>query len=103
MIGAIDCTHVAIRAPHLNEYIYINRKNIHSINVQLICDANMVILNTVARWPGSTHDSFIVRNCSVGNRLEDGAGRNGWILAKHFKIKTNRSPIWFLLFRAYIR
>ena len=48
VIGAIDCIHVAIRAPHFNEYIYINRKNIYSINVQLICDANMVILNAVA-------------------------------------------------------
>ena len=96
VIGAIDCTHVAIRAPHLNQYIYVNRKNIHTINVQVICDANMVILNAVARWPGSTHDSFIVRNCSVGNRLEDGAGRDGWLLGKF-------GPIWFLLFRAYIR
>ena len=103
MIGAIDCTRVAIRAPHLNKYIYINSKDILSINVQLICDANMVILNAVARWPGSTHNSFTVRNCSVGNRLEDGAGRDGRLLGKHLKIKTNRSPIWFLLFRAYIR
>ncbi|RXN11623.1 nuclease HARBI1 [Labeo rohita] len=80
VIGAIDCTHVAIRAPHVNEYMYVNRKNFHSINVQLICDARMAILNAVARWPGSTHDSFIVRNCSVGNRLEAGAGRDGWLL-----------------------
>ncbi|KAL1256529.1 hypothetical protein QQF64_012074 [Cirrhinus molitorella] len=40
----------------------------------------MGILNAVARWPGSTHDSFIVRNSSVGNRLEAGAGRDGWLL-----------------------
>ncbi|KAL2099665.1 hypothetical protein ACEWY4_004059 [Coilia grayii] len=82
VIGAIDCTHVAIRAPHVNEYMYVNRKNFHSINVQLICDARMAILNAVARWPGSTHDSFIVRNCSVGNRLEAGAGRDGWLLGR---------------------
>ncbi|KAL2082806.1 hypothetical protein ACEWY4_022624 [Coilia grayii] len=80
VIGAIDCTHVAIRAPHVNEYMYVNRKKFHSINVQLICDAHMAILNAVVRWPGSTHDSFIVRNCSVGNRLEAGAGRDGWLL-----------------------
>lgn len=86
VIGAIDCTHVAIRAPHVNEYMYVNRKNFHSINVQLICDARMAILNAVARWPGSTHDSFIVRNCSVGNRLEAGAGRDGWLLGKPFKM-----------------
>ncbi|KAI2662174.1 hypothetical protein H4Q32_000957 [Labeo rohita] len=89
VIGAIDCTHVAIRAPHVNEYMYVNRKNFHSINVQLICDARMAILNAVARWPGSTHDSFIVRNCSVGNRLEAGAGRDGWLLGdRGYPLKT---------------
>ncbi|KAJ8403265.1 hypothetical protein AAFF_G00354820 [Aldrovandia affinis] len=82
IIGAIDCTHIAIRAPHANEYVYVNRKNYHSINVQLICNARMAILNAIARWPGSTHDSFIVRNCSVGNRLEAGAGGDGWLLGK---------------------
>ena len=86
VIGTIDCTHVAIRAPHVNEYVYINGKHLHSINVQLICDAHMAILNAVARWPGSTHDSFVVRNCSVGNRLEAGAGRNGWLLGKHLTL-----------------
>ncbi len=82
VLGAIDCTHVAIRAPRANEYVYVNRKNVHSINVQLMCNGRMAILNAVARWPGSTHDSFIVRNCSVGNRLEAGAGRDGWLLGK---------------------
>lgn len=29
VIGAIDCTHVAIQAPRVNEYMYVNRKNFH--------------------------------------------------------------------------
>lgn len=65
VIGAIDCTHVAIRAPS---------------DVQIVCDADMVLANVVARWPGSTHDSFILRNSSVGRRLEAGAVRDGWLL-----------------------
>uniref|UniRef100_A0AAR2LKZ6 Putative nuclease HARBI1 n=1 Tax=Pygocentrus nattereri TaxID=42514 RepID=A0AAR2LKZ6_PYGNA len=76
----IDCTHVAIRAPSQNEAAFINRKQIHSINVQVICDATMTLTNVVARWPGSTHDSFILRNSSVGTRLENGAVRDGWLL-----------------------
>ncbi|KAJ8909604.1 hypothetical protein NQ315_003714 [Exocentrus adspersus] len=64
IIGAIDCTHVAIIAPPLNdenypEYVYINRKRYHSLNVQLICDHNMRILNVNSRFPGSSHDSYI--------------------------------------------
>lgn len=85
VIGAIDCTHVAIRAPAMNEHVYVNRKNTHSINVQVICDARMALLNVVARWPGSTHDSFILRNCNVANRLDAGAGGNGWLLGKYGK------------------
>lgn len=38
-IGCIDCTHVPPSKDPLNtnpEYIYINRKGYHSINVQLV-------------------------------------------------------------------
>uniref|UniRef100_A0A9J8BH65 Putative nuclease HARBI1 n=1 Tax=Cyprinus carpio carpio TaxID=630221 RepID=A0A9J8BH65_CYPCA len=80
VIGAIDCTHIAIRAPYVDEFIYVNRKHVHSINVQIICDANLTLRNVVARWPGSTHDSFILAHSSVGNRLRAGAIRDGWLL-----------------------
>ncbi|XP_063926408.1 putative nuclease HARBI1 [Zophobas morio] len=41
VIGCVDCTHVAIVPPKSNdavypEHIYVNRKNYHSINVQLV-------------------------------------------------------------------
>lgn len=40
IIGAIDCTHVAVIAPsndgYHNEKNYVNRKGWHSINVQLV-------------------------------------------------------------------
>uniref|UniRef100_A0A9J8DJ69 Putative nuclease HARBI1 n=1 Tax=Cyprinus carpio carpio TaxID=630221 RepID=A0A9J8DJ69_CYPCA len=80
VIGTIDCTHIAIRAPYVDEFIYVNRKHVHSINVQIICDANLTLRNVVARWPGSTHDSFILAHSSVGNRLRAGAVRDGWLL-----------------------
>ena len=51
VIGAIDCTHVAIRAPSENEFAFINRKHFHYLNVQLICDADMLLTSVVARWP----------------------------------------------------
>ena len=73
VVGAIDCTHVRIKPPSVNDYAYVNRKNYHSINVQVICDANLSLLNVVARWPGGSHDSFIFQNSSVGIQLQAGA------------------------------
>ncbi|XP_049455414.1 putative nuclease HARBI1 [Epinephelus fuscoguttatus] len=80
VIVAIDCTQVAIRALSENEFVYVNRKNVRTINVQVMCTSNMVLTNLVARWPGSTHDSFILMHSSVGNRLQAGAARDGWLL-----------------------
>lgn len=36
VIGCIDGTHVRIQAPSQNEHEYVNRKNYHSVNVQVI-------------------------------------------------------------------
>jgi len=33
VVGAVDCTHVAIKAPTVNEEAYVNRKGAHTINV----------------------------------------------------------------------
>ena len=38
MIGCIDGTHIPITAPSNNEADYVNRKSIHSINVQVHVD-----------------------------------------------------------------
>ena len=56
----------------MNDYAFINHKNYHSINVQVICDAKLSLLNVVARWPGGTHNSFIFQNSCVGTRLQEG-------------------------------
>ena len=80
VIGAIDYTHAAIRAPSENEFAFINRNHFHSLNVQLVCDTDMLLTNVVAQWPGSTHDSFILRHNSVGHRLEAGTVRDWWLL-----------------------
>lgn len=70
VIGAIDCTHIKIAYPHIvNPGMYMNRKNFYSINCQMICDHENKFWNIVARWPGSTHDSRIFDNSSIGNKL----------------------------------
>ena len=52
VIGCIDCTHVSIIGPSINEHEFINRKGVHSINVQSVCNADMHITNTEVKWPG---------------------------------------------------
>ncbi|CAI6355643.1 unnamed protein product [Macrosiphum euphorbiae] len=44
------------------EYIYANRKNYHSLNVQLVCDSDMKIINVSALFPGSVNDAYIWNN-----------------------------------------
>ncbi|KAG5886733.1 hypothetical protein JTB14_027155 [Gonioctena quinquepunctata] len=75
IVGIIDCTHVAIVSPKVHneeqpERAYVNRKNYHSLNVQLICDSTLRILNVNARFPGSTHDAFIWSQSRVSETLE---------------------------------
>lgn len=52
-----------------------------SINVQTMCDANLEIINIVARWPGSAHDSHIFRNSRIYSRLESNEFGDSIILA----------------------
>src|SRR5581483_4833565 len=85
-IGIIDGTHVPIIVPHENEPIYVNRKQFHSINCQVIADPNYKIQDIGAKWPGSTHDSFIWNNRSARRRLYEGDLGDSVILGKMINI-----------------
>uniref|UniRef100_A0A3B3RIH0 Putative nuclease HARBI1 n=1 Tax=Paramormyrops kingsleyae TaxID=1676925 RepID=A0A3B3RIH0_9TELE len=75
VLGIIDCTHIPISAP-LGEHEgdYVNRKSIHSINVQMTCDHQLMVTSLDARWPGSVHDSRIFRESILSQRFEEGKG-----------------------------
>ncbi|KAK0141993.1 putative nuclease HARBI1 [Merluccius polli] len=54
--------HKRIKRPsgeHEGDYVY--RKSFHSINVQMICDADCLVSNLEAKWPGSVHDPRVFR------------------------------------------
>ncbi|XP_029426844.1 putative nuclease HARBI1 [Rhinatrema bivittatum] len=80
VLGGNDCTHMAIIPPRDWEEMYRNRKLFHSINVQVVCDAQMFIFNMVARHPGAAHDSFILRQSGVREHFEDGLNGDGWLI-----------------------
>ncbi|XP_067216871.1 putative nuclease HARBI1, partial [Linepithema humile] len=57
--------------------LYRNRKGYFSLNVQVITNAKFDIIDIVARWPGSTHDSTIFNHSRIkslfeANRFNDG-------------------------------
>lgn len=81
VIGIIDGTHIPIMRPTRgpDEPLYVCRKGGHSINIQLVCDHRMRFTDCVAKWPGSTHDSFIWRNCQLRHSFL-GAPPNGFLL-----------------------
>ncbi|XP_072010901.1 putative nuclease HARBI1 [Engystomops pustulosus] len=73
IIGIIDCTHVAV-IPGINywDHHFKNRKMFTSINVQMTCGPWLNIINVVARFPGSTHDQYILENSGLGKNFERG-------------------------------
>ncbi|XP_030069244.1 putative nuclease HARBI1 [Microcaecilia unicolor] len=80
VLGAIDCTHVALTPPADREMQYRNRKMGYSLNVQVVCDANLRIQDVVTRFPGSCHDSYILPNSALGRKFAEGQIQNGWLL-----------------------
>ncbi|KAK7878891.1 hypothetical protein WMY93_030825, partial [Mugilogobius chulae] len=80
VLGAIDCTHVQLRAPSENALVYINRKGTHSINIQVVCDAMCRITHVFANYPGSTHDSFILANSAIPAVFQGDPPLDGWLL-----------------------
>uniref|UniRef100_A0A3Q2NTI7 DDE Tnp4 domain-containing protein n=1 Tax=Fundulus heteroclitus TaxID=8078 RepID=A0A3Q2NTI7_FUNHE len=78
VIGAIHCTHIPFMAPPgPNEGDFVNRKRVHSVNVQMMCGSMHLITNVEAKWPGSVHDSRIFRESHLCTLFERGKGTNG--------------------------
>ena len=59
-----------IETPSEHEASYVNREGFNSINVQLVCDADFVILNMNAQQPGSAHDAGILRRTQMFHDFE---------------------------------
>ncbi|XP_039287880.1 putative nuclease HARBI1 [Nilaparvata lugens] len=76
VVGCIDCTHVKIQSPGGQDAeLYRNRKGYFSINVQAICNAQLVFTEITARWRGSVHDSIIFNKSKIHADLEAGLYR----------------------------
>ena len=58
-LGAIDDTHIPIKAPLIHHSDYYNRKSFHSVILQGICDRQCCFTDAFAGWPGRVHDSRV--------------------------------------------
>ncbi|XP_050550858.1 putative nuclease HARBI1 [Spodoptera frugiperda] len=81
VLGAIDGTHIRIQSPcsQVGEE-FRNRKGYFSLNVQAVCNANLLFMNVVARWPGSAHDATIFNASELRAQCESGLFGNRWLL-----------------------
>lgn len=98
VIGVIDGTHIRIVRPREFEAEYVNRKRYHSINVQVVFDAQYKIIDLEARWPGSVHDSRILNESGLKTLFETGVvpanchllgdsgyGSKSWLLTPYLR------------------
>ncbi|XP_038063167.1 putative nuclease HARBI1 [Patiria miniata] len=76
IVGITDGTHIRITAPNAHEVQFVNRKNYHSINQGFVVDNKCNFTQLNAKWPGSTHDSRVLRESSLANVFERGQGEN---------------------------
>ncbi|XP_067234557.1 putative nuclease HARBI1 [Chanodichthys erythropterus] len=61
-VGSIDGCQVRIKTPSEDVVCYLNRKLFHSINLQAMCDHKMRFLDIFVGYPGSVHDSRVLKN-----------------------------------------
>lgn len=81
VLGAIDCTHIAIQSPGGDTgELFRNRKGYFSLNVQAVVNANLLFENVVSRWHGSVHDATIFSSSRLYARFETGEIQGGYLL-----------------------
>ncbi|GBC50340.2 protein ANTAGONIST OF LIKE HETEROCHROMATIN PROTEIN 1-like [Rhizophagus irregularis DAOM 181602=DAOM 197198] len=71
VIGAIDGSHIPIKALHLFPVDYFNRKGFYSIVLQAVVNHKKSFLDICVGWPGSTHNSRILVNSNLYNKFNN--------------------------------
>jgi hypothetical protein len=69
VIDAIDGSHIPIAAPSEYPVDYFNRKSFYSVILQAVVDSKGRFLDIFTGYPGSTHDSRVLRNSKIYHLL----------------------------------
>ena len=68
--GAIDCSHICIKTPHIASYRdYVDRSGKKSVVLQAVVDSQGRFLDVFSGWPGSVHDTRIFNHSPLGRAL----------------------------------
>uniref|UniRef100_K7F4D1 Putative nuclease HARBI1 n=1 Tax=Pelodiscus sinensis TaxID=13735 RepID=K7F4D1_PELSI len=70
--GAIDGTHIPIRAPEHQASQYVNHKGYFSVLLQAVCDHWGQFMDINVSWSSKAHDARVYRNSSMCQRLQAG-------------------------------
>lgn len=71
VVGAVDGTHIPIKAPQENPHAYYNRKQFSSIVLQGVADSEKKFLHVSTGYAGSIHDARVLRMSSLYTAVEN--------------------------------
>ncbi|XP_068905219.1 uncharacterized protein [Tenebrio molitor] len=78
VVGAIDVCNVPFKAPLDQQESYIDRKMKHSIKLQAVVGPQKTFLYTNIGFPGSVHDSRVLRNSALFVEIEQNGNLNDY-------------------------
>ncbi|XP_049875923.1 putative nuclease HARBI1 [Pectinophora gossypiella] len=82
-IGCLDGTYVEIVCPRDDEEAFYDMKGQYSINAQLVCDADMIIIAICCRFGGASSNAYIWNKMNIRHFIENISrqGETGWLIA----------------------
>ena len=72
IVGAIDGSHVRIRAPKDSAVDYFSRYQQHDFIIQAVVNGQKLFLDFACGYPGSMHDARVLRRSAIFRRAEGG-------------------------------
>lgn len=72
IVGAIDGSHVRIKAPKDSPVDYFSRYQQHDFIIQVVVNGQKLFLDFACSYPGSMHDARVLRRSSIFRRAEGG-------------------------------
>ncbi|XP_066015457.1 uncharacterized protein, partial [Pocillopora verrucosa] len=70
VVGAIDGSHIRIKAPKDSAPDYFSRYQQHDFIIQAIVDGKKVFMDFACGYPGSMHDACVWRHSTIFQRAE---------------------------------